>query len=327
MLEQLKLAKYRFVLQIHDPLHLPSYKGGILRGAFGTAFKRIACRAGSACVPTKGSEHLCQRPDSCAYGYVFETPVPPDAEVLRTHQSISPPFVIEPPVDDRQHYQPGDTLTFNVVLIGAGIQYLPYFVLAFKTLGAEGFGPKRSRFQLDQIWALDALGPWQTLIYDGASDTLRNEQMVTDMAAIKRATQALSANTIRVHFQTPTRLKHAGEYVRQPDFHVLVRALLRRISTLYYFHCGQLWDIDYAALVTQAQTVRMIQANTNWVAWQRFSSRQRRQIKLDGFVGEITYEGHLAPFHELLVIGSLLHVGKACVFGWGAYSLINSFAN
>ncbi len=327
MLEQLEIAKYRFVLQIRDSLHLPAYKGGVLRGAFGTTFKRIACRAEPACAFRQGSERLCQQSDTCAYGYVFETPVPPDAEVLRTHQNVPPPFVIEPPLDERQQYQPGDTLSFDLILIGAGIQYLPYFVLAFKALGEEGLGPDRGQIQLYQIWALDALGPWQTLIYDGPSDTLRNEQMVVGIAEIQKTAQTLSAGAITVNFHTPTRLKHKGKYVHQPDFHVLVRALLRRISTLYYFHCGQRWDIDYPALVTQAQAVQTVQANTDWVKWQRFSSRQRQRINLDGFTGEVTYSGELTSFRELLIIGSLTHVGKACVFGWGAYSLATPLAN
>lgn len=317
MLDKLQLAKYRFVLRLREPVRLPPFKGGILRGAFGTAFKRMACRTGGAC-------DQCQQPDSCAYGYVFETPVPPGAEVLRTHQNIAHPFVLEPPADERQQFQPGDSLSFDLLLIGAGIPHLPYFVLAFKALGEEGFGPERGRFHLEQVWALDALGPWQTLIYDGPSDTLRNEQMVTGFTEIRQAAQHLSVEALTVHFRTPTRLKHEGEYVRQPEFHVLVRALLRRISTLYYFHCGARWEANFPALVAQAETVQTTQTQTDWVEWQRFSTRQRQPIKLDGFTGQATYCGNLMPFRELLTIGSLTHVGKACVFGWGQYTLVDS---
>lgn len=320
MLDQLKIAKYRFVLKVLDTLYLPAYKGGVLRGAFGTAFKRMACQAGGRC-------KNCQYPEACAYSYVFETPVPPGSEVLRNHQNVPHPFVIEPPQDGRQRYRPGETLSFDLVLVGNGIPYLSYFILAFKLLAEEGIGPKRGRFQLDQVWALDPLGPWQTLIYDGPSDALRNDQIVIGPTEIQKVSETLPLEMIRINFDTPTRLKHQGAYVKQPDFHILARALLRRISTLYYFHCGERWETDYPALVKQAQTVKIVEANTQWITWERFSSRQGRRVKLDGITGSMTYQGNLSPFRELLTMGSLLHVGKACTFGWGKYSLNHIVAN
>jgi hypothetical protein len=45
-------------------------------------------------------------------------------------------------------------------------------------------------------------------------------------------------------------------------------------------------------------------------------------MKLGGFVGEVSYQGDWAPFAALLILGELVHVGKACVFGHGKYEVV-----
>jgi len=317
MLDKLKIARYRFVLEPIESMSLPPYKGATLRGSFGQAFKRMACsrpRPGGTC---KG----CPERDHCAYSYVFETPVPPDSEVLRTHESVPRPFVFEPPLDGKTEYSLGDELDFGLVLVGSGIDYLPYFILAFKALGEVGLGRARGRFWLKQVWVRDPLGPWKTLIYDGPSDALRNVEMLAGIAEIEWAAEALPSDELSVHFLTPTRLKHDGNMVREPGFHVLVRALLRRVSSLYYFHCGEQWEADYRGLIELAQTVEIGEAAARWQNWARYSSKQGRRIDMGGLIGKMCYAGPLAGFRPLLVLGSVVHVGKGCVFGNGKYTV------
>jgi hypothetical protein len=321
MLERLKLAKYRFVLEAIEPMGLPPYKGAVLRGGFGHAFKRMAClQPGGIC-------DVCQERTRCAYSYVFETPVPPDSEVLRTHEAVPRPFVFEPPLDGKTVYEPDDELAFGLVLIGRGIDYLPYFILAFKALGEEGLGQGRGRFRLKQVWAGDPLGPWETLIYDGPSDALRNVAMAAGMADIERAAGVLSERDIIIHFLTPTEIKHDDRIVHEPAFHMLIRALLRRISSLSYFHCGERWEIDYQGLIAKAQMVDIVESALTWQNWGRFSGRQERRIEMGGVIGRLRFAGSLADFRPLLLMGSVVHVGKACVFGNGQYVMADTCAN
>jgi hypothetical protein len=315
MLDRLRIAKYRFVLEPVEPMTLPPYKGATLRGGFGRAFKRMTCSR-----PRGGVCRDCAEGERCAYSYVFETPVPPGSEVLRTHEAVPRPFVFEPPLDDKTAYGVGEELGFGLVLVGQGIDYLPYFVLAFKALGDEGLGQGRGRFRLKQVWARDPLGPWETLVYDGASDALRNAQMMAGVSEIEQAAAVLPGDESVVDFVTPTRLKHKGKFVDGPEFHVLVRALLRRVSSLYYFHCGERWEADYKGLVELAETVKQVEAAARWRRWERYSSKQDRRIDMGGVVGRVRYAGALAEFRKLLVLGSILHVGKGCVFGNGKYT-------
>ena len=55
------------------------------------------------------------------------------------------------------------------------------------------------------------------------------------------------------------------------------------------------------------------------VNWKRYSGRQKARMKMGGFVGEAVYEGDLTEFRRLLLLGQLVHIGKACVFGNGRW--------
>ena len=103
-LPNLHVARYRFTLEALDPIHLPPFKGSALRGGFGHTLKRLVCyHSGADC---KG----CRLGNDCVYGYLFETSPPGDAQVLSTHQAIPRPFVIQPPLDRRTTFEPGQQL-------------------------------------------------------------------------------------------------------------------------------------------------------------------------------------------------------------------------
>jgi len=60
--------------------------------------------------------------------------------------------------------------------------------------------------------------------------------------------------------------------------------------------------------------------------WSRYSNRQRQEMDLTGLVGEVILRGDLAPFHEFLALGELLHLGKNATFGLGRYHLTTEIA-
>ena len=134
--------------------------------------------------------------------------------------------------------------------------------------------------------------------------------------------QALPADRLSLRFLTPVRIKYDGAYVAEPPFHVLFRNALRRVSWLSAFHCGERWEVDFGGLIAAAGRVAAARMATTWVEWGRTSTRQRRHMTLGGFVGEAAYAGSLAPFLPVMLLGSLVHVGKACTFGHGWYEMV-----
>jgi hypothetical protein len=317
MLESFRIARYRFDLEAVEPLELPVYKGGTLRGGFGYAFKKMVCaqKDWRACTP-------CGRGNDCPYGYIFETSAPAGSEVLSNLQDVPIPFVIEPPLDRRRTYAAGDHLTFEVNLVGRASHYLPYFLLAFQELGRMGIGIVRGRFVLQRIVGVHPWNGAQELIYDGVEMHAGARDLSVSLAEAAGRAADFPADRLALKFLTPTRLKHADQFVERPDFHVLIRALLRRLSSLSYFHCGQLMEADFRGLISAAEAVTTERLAVTWLDWERYSTRQKKQMNLGGVVGEAEYRGQVSVFGPLLALGELTHVGKATVFGNGLYRVL-----
>jgi hypothetical protein len=104
---------------------------------------------------------------------------------------------------------------------------------------------------------------------------------------------------------------------------VLVKALLGRVSSLSYFHCGQRWEVDFRGLIDRAaDRVRTAEVGSGWADWSRFSGRQQQRVEMGGLAGQVTYEGDLRDYLPLLALGELVHVGKGTVFGNGKYRIV-----
>ncbi len=313
----LRLAIFRFTLEAQETLYLPPYKGSTLRGGLGYVFKRSVCAQ-----PQKKHCDGCLLIENCAYAYLFETHPPSDSDALSTHRAIPRPFVIEPPLDQRTEVPAGQRLSFRLVLIGRAIQHLPYFLVAARELGETGLGSKRGRYILRDVTSVEPISGEEAAVYDG-EELVGTGLEVTAQGAAAWADR-LPPDQLTLRFLTPARLKHEGTYARTSlAFHVLARALLRRLSSMAYFHCGEAWETDYAGWVARAEGVEARETNLRWGAWERYSGRQRRRIDMGGVVGSVTYTGDLAPFHPLLALGQWVHVGKATVFGNGLYRVVD----
>jgi hypothetical protein len=321
MLPELSLACYRFTLRIQEPATLPPYKGNVLRGGFGYMFRRMVCAQ-----PERKQCVACLLQHHCAYGILFEPSPPPGTQVLRKNEAVPRPFVIEPPLDRRETFELGERLDFHVVLIGRSIAYLPYFILVFRQLGNVGLGRTRGRFTLEEVTALGA-GEERT-VFDVADGMIHTCDLSLGLAEWERLAATLPPDHITLDFLTPTRLKHAGRWVEAgPPFHVLVKVLLGRISSLSYFHCGHKLEADFRGLIDRAEAVRMAQSQTSWQDWSRFSGRQKQRVEMGGLVGQVTYAGDLRDYLSLLALGEWVHVGKGTVFGNGQYRIVGGSAH
>jgi CRISPR-associated endoribonuclease Cas6 len=302
-----------------DSLSLPAYKGSTFRGAFGYAFKKIVCvNRERICEP-------CLLKGKCVYSYVFETPPPSDTSKMRKYPFAPHPFVITPPLEDKKIYREGETLCFELTLIGKSIDYLPYFIYTFDELGGMGIGKGKGRYYLEEVRAIN-IGRGLETIYCGQEKILKNTyKMLTieNLQPVSVLTSAsASASTLNLVFLTPTRLKFDGKLSPDLEFHILFRNLLRRISLLSYFHCGEELNLDFKGLIEEAKGVKVQQENLSWFDWERYSNRQETKMMMGGFIGSIAFEGSLEPFLPFLLLGEYIHVGKGTSFGLGKYEII-----
>ncbi|MHB1420051.1 MAG: CRISPR system precrRNA processing endoribonuclease RAMP protein Cas6 [Bacillota bacterium] len=313
MIEHIKAAKYEMIIEAGPQgLLLPPYKGSTLRGGFGQVFQQIVCaQRGQDC-------KVCLLGNTCPYKYIFETTPPPGAEMLRNYQDIPRPFVLEPPLDTKTDYEPGEKLSFNLVLFGRSIQYLPYFLVTFRELGSTGIGKGRRPFKFRSVYSVNELNGERRSIYADEDGLVRNvEQIITGEDILNACNIQTSTSRAMVRFLSMTRLKFEDHFVNAVEFHVLIRNLLRRMSSLSYFHHDQEMEADFPSIIEKAQKVSIVHSDTHWVDWERYSSRQDSRMNLGGVVGDVTYEGDLAEFLPLLLLGQWTHVGKAVTFGMG----------
>ncbi|MBI3950574.1 MAG: CRISPR system precrRNA processing endoribonuclease RAMP protein Cas6 [Acidobacteria bacterium] len=141
----LRVGMFRFTLRAETEVHLPRFKGSALRGAFGAALKRAVCiRDDLNC------EGCLVRP-SCIYTHLFETLPPAGLNVFHGQRQAPRPFVLEPPLVQKQHYAPGERLRFGLTLIERAVDYLPYVVFAIDEAGRRGLGQERGRFALESV--------------------------------------------------------------------------------------------------------------------------------------------------------------------------------
>ena len=107
------------VTEVTDQIIISGYQGGVLRDAFGKALKKIAC------LEEKQGCANCILINNCAYSYVFETPPPEHAEMLRNYPFIPHPYTLNPAENSSNTYNRGDTFKFGFTLVGKAIDYLP----------------------------------------------------------------------------------------------------------------------------------------------------------------------------------------------------------
>ena len=337
------LSRYRFTLEAQEPLLAPALnKGNMLRGAFGAAFKRIACPSPNAparALPNREC-HACDARDDCPYAAVFDTAPPAGADRLRLNTEIPRPFVVKPPLDATTYYDAGAPLVFDVVLVGRARRYLPFLLLAFEEIGTMGLGlrDERGRRGRSRLVATDAIVPGQppVPVYDAATRTIRDVETTVTAAhlaasvrggvadtspyrpgasAAPTATEAVTS--VRIGFLTPTAIKADGRMIDRPAFGHLLRRLRDRVNALGTFYGDGPMDIDFRGLADRADKVQMRECNVRWEDRARFSSHRLVEHDMSGFMGSAVYEGDLDEFVPLLAVSDWIHVGKNATFGHG----------
>ncbi|MBW2030046.1 MAG: CRISPR system precrRNA processing endoribonuclease RAMP protein Cas6 [Deltaproteobacteria bacterium] len=289
---------YSFFCLLENEAFLPYYKGSTFRGVFGTALKRVVCAL------RREECKDCILRERCLYSQVFETPS------SRPH-----PFVIEPPLSTDTHFEGGSPFNFSLLLFGEANKNLPYFIYAFEQMGKIGIGKrvggKRGRFAVESVKIGDEL------VYDGnEGKIIMKDPTQLSLNHGKEKTQK-GISRLRLILITPLRLKFHNRLTAELPFHVLVRAMLRRVSSLYNAFCEGEPDLDYKGLVHRAQSVKVVRSEIDWFDWQRYSGRQDRSMLMGGIVGSITYEGEIGEYMPLLDFCARVHLGKQTSFGLG----------
>ncbi|MDO8724304.1 MAG: CRISPR system precrRNA processing endoribonuclease RAMP protein Cas6 [Syntrophales bacterium] len=304
----MRFGKYLFRNILRDEAILPPYKGSTFRGAFGVALKRVVCAVRrDDCV-------ACLLASRCIYARTFELV---QNEPDRKMRLAAPPhpYVIQPPLSRATHFNTGDTFDFTLLLFGEANDFLPYFVYAFETMGEIGIGKKignrRSAFVLTSV-EQDGVN-----IYTG--ETKRLLPALEKTLSLVPHSEDPQEGTLTINFLTPLRLKFDNHLQAQLPFHLLVRAALRRISSLFAYYGAGEPALDYRGMVKRAEAITVERADLRWYDWERYSNRQDQAMLMGGMAGSITYRGAIGEYLPLLELARELHIGKQTSFGLGMF--------
>src|SRR5579885_3622567 len=311
-----------FTVQAVTPLALDEFSGASLRGNFFNAVWRRFCTNKSA-----PSCAACPIHNSCPVSSL----VAPLREESPRGQDIPRPYVIIPPQEGGRYYRVGEQFFFGMTLIGSIVELLPYILLSATQLEEEGLGRRldenngqRGRFQIVRVECYHPFTRQRQVIYE-KGDLLVQVPIITvqpEEHAARAAT--LNPERITLRFVTPLRLVEREHIVKCASFSPLVQRLLERYLALEHYYGNQELTIDREeknAWLCQADAIHCSDDQTRWQDLRSYSNRQKRATPIGGLIGTATFEGDLAPFLRLLVIGELIHVGKNVVKGDGQYTI------
>jgi hypothetical protein len=161
------------------------------------------------------------------------------------------------------------------------------------------------RYTLAQV--SDSAAPEAPVIYRAGHGIVRETVQPITWADVM-APNDRSIDSITLEFLTPLRLKKYGGYQNNADriaFATLVDLLLGRLEALGVFHCDADWG-EYSALREAAQDIQVSARDMQLQQLQRYSNRHRQKLPLDGLIGTLSFQGHVALFLPLLRMGSLV---------------------
>jgi len=299
----------QFHLQLIDSFRTHEFNGSMIRGTLMREVRNLVCTTG------QNDCSDCPFINECVYHRIFEpTVVEPTREqnAPRFHISQIPrPFVLDTSSMDNQRLQSREFMNFDLILFGNALEALPFFVFGIHKMGDRGLGRERARFRLREV--RDHLST-SALIY---SDM---DKQLTDPHTVPLFTVNDDAPPVRmVHLRigSPFFTKTGGHPVRHPDFYHFIRVGVTRLEMLSHFYGSGDLPFPAGELIRMSQDVEEVSARYRWVAQSRFSSRQKKELKIGGVMGDVLFKGDLRPFMPVLRALEISHLGKNASFGLG----------
>jgi hypothetical protein len=310
-----------FTAEAVTTIALDEQSGSAVRGAISTALWDRFCtnKAAPTCADCP-LVHICP---------VAALVAPMRADDEKGSDQRPRPYVTRPPLGGTRTLAPGERFSFGLGVFGHAAALFPYLVLAAQDLERAGLGRKlpehghrRGRLRLQTITSVDLLRGQQQPLYTAGTPQVDIPALAMGPNEVSAAAAQLPTDHVTLRLLTPMRLIEQDRLLKQIALRPLLQRLMRRLDDLSMAYGTGPLQIDFRGLLDHAETVQVANDQTRWVDVVSASSRQQRRTPIGGLVGEVTFVGDLAPLRELLVWGSLVHVGKNAVKGDGWYRLV-----
>lgn len=255
-------------------------------GIFEAALLRTGCTA-PVCDCAGCLQHA-----GCLASSLLSRSLSPDPELLRRYQKPSVPFMFSQP-------QAGEPIV-HLTLAGPACDALALFADTLEAVADE-----QVRTRLEAFDYQEQLIPLQFQA-DGQCSNLPLLSLAELFEQYHRL--FVGCRSVEVVFQTPLRLRHNGRELQQLQPAVLIRGLLRRLSSLAAYY-GTAGDTDrLATLAARADEVMLVTCEPA-VACRR------------GVCGRYQLNGPFEEFGPYMALGSLVHLGKGAAYGQGRFTV------
>lgn len=296
--------KLHFTLEMEEDVILPENKGSALRGGIGEMLLRANCIQNREC-------EKCHFSSECIIQHTLYSKFEKKPSFVTTGESIG--YVIECE-DYRKKFTAGDTLKFQLLLLGKTVVYFNLFLQAIHTLGMNGLGTNAGHFHI-----LHIANNSGEHILDNVNIYMEKYRVEKIKDYVQNRLEIWNKDVMpsKIVFETPLTLKYNGKFLNEFNMDSIIRSVKRRIYMLDCFE-GVEGDLAYDQNYLVPQ---IIWQRADRIKVRRFSSRKQSAMYLNGIRGELEIGQLEHDTLELLLAGELVHIGKNTSFGFGKYRI------
>jgi CRISPR-associated endoribonuclease Cas6 len=261
------------------------YPSFAIRSILGSTLKQMACMMPQMACRTCSLNHFC------SYAQLFETPVEKENLALPGRNTLPHPYILKTDQGVGASFQ---KLSVEVTLIGHTTKLAPVLNEVFQRAGKNGLFRQCEPFEVKFVNEDE----------DSRTFTLGGiDQMQKEPLTLK--------------FLSPTRFKTHQKIIRKPTFNDILMNISRRYDIMSKIY-GKPEDLPELT----SMNIQKERYLTAWVDLEHYSGRQKRAMKMGGFVGKMLINGSFPTrLLDLLKSASILNLGKNTSFGLGCFSI------
>lgn len=311
-LGSLDQVNFEMAMEFQHPVHVDTFPGFVLRSVLGMQLKRMHCAMRDTdCA-------ICPFNATCAYSFIFESPISKNTVSLQGRDRASHPFRIQ------TNTIPDSVITrmaFRIILFGRATIYLPHVIYAFREAAINGLFRSRTPATLASV-TVDG----REILY---GDRIMLEDVPKRTIRLDSTEETGVEGQMSVICQTPLRFKTDGRYSTDFSGSAFLAACLRRSFSMFENY-GDLEPGAHQHLICAlreeygSDTPVLQKRALRWVEFLHYSGRQHEAMKLGGVMGTFELAG-VAPAlsWSALKCCASLGAGKNCSFGYGSIQVEN----
>lgn len=298
----LTYTKYDFTLKFASPILFDVYPLFVIRSVLGDKLRSICCMAKNVLCPD------CIFNKTCAYSWIFETILDKENESVPGRDRGSHPYFISFPKNGSINFQEKtDTFSFTLTLIGKANEYFPYIFEALKRAGKSGLLKGRIQYKIESVFA------FEEKLTDEEENLIKKAEQKDFSMEINAKSK--SNQTFLINLKSPFRLLVEKKVMKTFTSNQFFFSALRRIRSLCSMY-GEINESDLERPVFCENSVS--DENFTFLDLERWSSRQKKTMKIGGIFGNCKISGEISDVEEkLFEVAELFGIGKNNSLGLG----------